>query len=200
MRALTAVAVLGLGFAMAPDAHAAYVVTIVESGLNVVMTGSGTINLAGFHNPYPMSGEPPAALWPDVGTILIGAPGFQYTDDYVPFSGPASFGGGGSTITSIGTGDRVGVRQDPDRTAIVVPQGYVSGSHLSSSSTFDDATFASLGVTLGTYVWTWGTGATLDSFTLKITDEAPPVPEPGSLALLATGLVGLGLKWRRKAV
>ena len=32
--------------------------------------------------------------------------------------------------------------------------------------TFNNATFASLGVTPGTYVWTWGTGLANQNFTL----------------------------------
>ena len=49
-----------------------------------------------------------------------------------------------------------------------MPQGYVSGAALSDSMTFNNATFASLGVTPGTYVWTWGTGLPNQNFTLII--------------------------------
>ena len=47
-----------------------------------------------------------------------------------------------------------------------MPQGYVSGAALSDSMTFNNATFASLGVTPGTYVWSWGTGLANQNFTL----------------------------------
>ena len=61
---------------------------------------------------------------------------------------------------------------DPHAPALIVPRGYVSGTFLSDSATYSDATFATLGVTPGTYVWTWGSGAN-QNFTLKI-----PVPPP----------------------
>jgi len=48
-----------------------------------------------------------------------------------------------------------------------VPHGYVSGATLSDSMTFNNATFASLGVTPGTYVWTWGTGLENQNFTFR---------------------------------
>jgi len=76
--------------------------------------------------------------------------------------------------------------------------GYVSGNPLSDTSTYNNATFASLGVTPGTYVWTWGTGTHADSFTLQIGPAA--VPEPASLTVLALGLAGLGMALRTRRV
>ena len=73
-----------------------------------------------------------------------------------------------------------------------MPHGYISDSVLSDRSTYDNATFSSFGVTPGTYVWTWGTGAN-QNFTLKVGTVA--VPESGStlgLSLVAlSGLFGL---------
>jgi plastocyanin len=50
---------------------------------------------------------------------------------------------------------------------LFVQHNYVSGAALSDSMTFNNATLATLGVTPGTYVWTWGTRAN-QNFTLKI--------------------------------
>jgi hypothetical protein len=62
---------------------------------------------------------------------------------------------------------------------------------LSDSMTFNNATFASLGVTPGTYVWTWGTGAD-QNFTLQIGSVGVPVPGSGStVSLLGCALLGL---------
>jgi hypothetical protein len=58
---------------------------------------------------------------------------------------------------------------------------------LSGSSTYNDATFTTLGITPGTYTWTWGTGAN-QNFTLDAI--ATGVPDSGStfgLFLLSFG-------------
>ncbi len=59
------------------------------------------------------------------------------------------------------------------------------------------ATFSSLGLTPGTYIWTWGSGADADSFTMNI--GVSSVPEPASLMMLGTGsLAILGFARRRR--
>jgi hypothetical protein len=56
--------------------------------------------------------------------------------------------------------------------------------------TFNNETLASLGVTPGTYEWTWGTGLPNQNFTLII--GAAGVPDGGStVSLLGFGLLGL---------
>ena len=77
--------------------------------------------------------------------------------------------------------------------------GYGSRNPLQDTSTYLNKTFSSLGVTPGTYVWTWGTGAHADSFTLQIGPAATAAPEPATLTQLATGALGLlGYGWRRR--
>jgi hypothetical protein len=73
----------------------------------------------------------------------------------------------------------------------------MSGDPLSDTSTYDNATFASLGATPGTYTWTWGSGAHADSFTLQI--GAAAVPEPSTWAMMLLGFAGLGFAGHRKA-
>ena len=106
-------------------------------------------------------------------------------------SGPTDFGPGAGLVGSSGAGDAIGV--DGGNGQIWVPDGYVSGSALSSGAVWHNQTFASLGVTPGTYVWIWGQGPTADSFTLSI-----GVPEPATWAMMICGMLGLGAVLRRR--
>ena len=164
----------------------AYTVTLQQVGSNVVATGSGPINLTGLTSGGLFTAIP--AIGADFGTIQTAATG-SVLDGYFGFTGPTSFGSGGIFFPNTGSGDFVGINQSSGVSGILlVPQGYVSGAALSDSMTFNNATFASLGVTPGTYVWTWGTGLPNQNFTLHIGS----VPDGGStVSLLGCALLGL---------
>jgi hypothetical protein len=159
--------------------QAAYVLTLEQEGPNVVATGSGTLDLAALSFFATEVSSP--SINPTQLEILTGAT--ASFDVYETLTPPVAFGSGGFTAASAGSGDFVGV----DDEALAVPAAYVSG-FLSGSATFDDATLASLGVTPGVYVWTWGSGPNADSFTLDV--EA--VPEPSTWAMMLIGFAGLG--------
>jgi hypothetical protein len=167
----------------------AYTVTLQQMGPNVVATGSGAIDLSGLR--FLIGGiEQLAFLDPNSGQIDSGA--MALVDIYRgAITGPSSFGSGDVTLASSGTGDAVGIV--PNNFLLEVPENYVSGSALSDSATYNSATFASLEVTPGTYVWTWGTGAN-QNFTLQIGS----VPDGGStVSLLGFALLGLATLRRK---
>ena len=169
-----------------------YIVTFSQVGPDVVASGSGAIDLNGL--TFITSGSTNPEVAPAFATEVTGAAGA--VTEYSGASGPVSFGSGVFTGATTGTGDLVGIQQLINQPAgfVFVPTGYASGATLSDTATYTGQTFATLGLTPGTYEWTWGTGATADSFTLEI----GAVPEPGSLPLLVMGLAGLGMVVRRR--
>lgn len=189
--ALSIAAALFAMAAMAPQAHAAFIIALMQSGGDVVGTGSGSINTAALTSGT--SGSTNGRMNPGAGAAYLGSGGF--TAWYVVLGpstavlGPSSFGIGGITADSFDSGSLVGVFGT--LTDILLPTGYTSGAALSDTATWTSATFVSLGITPGTYTYTWGSGATADSLTVLVGS-----PEPGSLLLLGAG--GMALAWMRR--
>jgi PEP-CTERM motif len=172
-------------------ADASVVIDIYQSGANVVASGSGRIDLTDLTAGATSFSE--VGVVADEGIVAIGAPAEE--TNYSSVIGPASFGSGGTELASTGSGDLFGVASIEG--VIGVPENYVSGSTLFGSVTFDNATIASLGLTPGTYVYTWGSGAHADSLTVDI------VPEPSTWVMMLIGFAGLGFagyRTSRKAV
>ncbi len=179
-------------------ANAAFIATMDQVGADVVITGSGSFDTIGLTPTSPFFPESELSITPSLNALSLGGGEAQQaftglTPDH------ATFGNGGETFGSSFSGDVVGIGDmaiaGPN--SLFLPDLYVSGTSLSDLTIFAGNTFASLGVTPGTYVWTWGSGATADSFTLQI-GPAQTVPEPASLTLLAVGLAGLGLVLRSR--
>jgi hypothetical protein len=183
-------AVAALSFAQ--PAHA-YTITLEQVGSNVVATGSGAIDLTGLSFTGTDLLDNPL-INPFIGFILTGASASTSSYTSLAFSGPLGFGQvfGSGALASSGSGDLVGIFGSLQ--LVFVPDGYVSGTLLSDSATYNGATFASLGATPGTYVWTWGAGAN-QNFTLQI--GAHGVPDGGStIGLLILALAALFLARR----
>ena len=185
--ALTAVAALSVAY----PAKASYIVTLEQVGSDVVANGSGTIDLTDLIFSFTFPGVSPSQINGFNAVILTGQNGV--TNAYTGFTGPTSFGSINVNFTvDSGIGDLVGISAAFG--IIELPLGYMSGNALSDNATYTGTTFASLGVTPGTYEWTWGTGDHADSFTLQI----GAVPDRGStLSLLGFASLGL-VALRRK--
>jgi hypothetical protein len=189
--AVTAVAVTSL-FSVQPAQ--AYTVTLEQIGANVVGTGSGALNFIDLNfNSFLHTN---AQINPSGGTILTGLQDQVFSEDIYTGSitGPTSFGSGGLTNASSGSGFLVGINGALDQ--VFIPGGITTNQPLPGSATWNNATFASLGLTPGTYTWTWGTGLPNQNYTLIIGGAG--VPDGGStVSLLGFAMLGLAALRRK---
>lgn len=193
---LVAAALLGLLLAsiLAGPARAGFVVNVTESGDDVIAIGGGTINTTDLALSFVFGGGY-SFLVADKGSALFGPTNLSAAtlSGYTNISGPANFGSGpvpgAIAQATSGSGDFVGIPGGDYPTAIFLPEIYVSGTLLTTTDTWAGQSFQSLGLTPGTYIWTWGTGANADSFTMNIGAQA--VPEPASLVMFGMGLLAI---------
>lgn len=188
------------------QSYSGVIVTAVQEngGVSLSLDANSTLNLAGLSGPstrYPSARIRPANAYFTLGTGVTTV--YQYTASAVTRNftglGLGGYGYGTSDDTVFATatsGGAFGVNAGPNVASIFLPVGYVSGAVLpSAGAVFSGATFQTLGVTPGDYTWSWGSGGTADSITLRFVD----VPTPATLALFGLGLAGLGWRRRKKA-
>jgi hypothetical protein len=203
---------------MATASHASFVATFEQVGSNVVVTGSGSFSAATFSGITPARAAVDGGIGPNEpggqSFLFIGpvSPTITVDNRYlIGVNGPFTFGTGITSFDafpSAGSGPVVGIvpvdsTHNPNLpSSVVLPLNYVFGTALNDSMTWDNATFASLDLTPGTYVYTIGT-ADIDTFTIRfdtaVTEPSDGLPEPAIWALLATGLVaGATSRHRRR--
>jgi hypothetical protein len=176
-------------------------ITFQQVGANVVETGTGSIDTAALTDQGPGSFLA-AILIPNIAATSFGPGGGA--DQWTGTTGPSAFGSGGSTYANTSTGTVFGL---DTHLSLILPTGYTSGSSLSGTDTFTSQTFSSLGITPGTYTYTWGTGATADSLIVQIGPAPAAVPEPATIWFASLGGTGFiayarfarGKKQRRKS-
>lgn len=196
MKAVLSVSAFAAMGIFAAAASGQVTITIQQDGANVLVSGSGTVDTTGLTlNGYYDRNNEVAAQY---GEVFIGSSNVE--PGYAGLSGPTSFGGGSYEFANSSTGDAFGVLGDGG--VLFLPGNYVSGDALSGTMTFDDTTIAELGLSDGTYTYTWDNGAPGDSLTVDIGGSVttPPAatPEPSSLALLGSGVLGLAGVVRRR--
>ncbi len=154
--------------------------TISEVGSDVVASYSGSINTAALS----LGGQSNliGGLGPFVGVISWGGTALSPLP-YDAWSGLTAvpFGSGTGILQALTSGDAFGILGQN----LALPSGYVSGATISASTTYTGNSFISLGLTPGTYTWSWGVGPTADSIVMTIgsTPSPGPAAAPGPLPL-----------------
>lgn len=171
--------------------------TVQQVGSNVV------VNTSGFVNKTSLIFSGPATDWGRLnpswflgGSVLINGPTtVTSVDGYTGISGSSTFASGPPTSATSGSGDTVGIISNGTDSILYVPFNYVSGSPITSSSTYSNKTVSGLGLILGTYNWSWGSGATAGTAQMTISN----VPEPSTYALgvIATGVLAVLARRKR---
>ena len=173
----------------AGSADAAALFAFEESGGDVVGTLSGSLDLtdAAFAGDVFVG----SGITPGFGVVAVQGS----VDRYEITAGPTRFGGSGNPNGISGGGAFYLYSGVQAATRVIgVPGGYSSGEDLDSTLAFEGATFASLNVTPGTYVFSLPN----DTLTLRFGPAATtPVPLPAGLPLLVGGLGLLAMLRRR---
>jgi hypothetical protein len=176
------------------NVQASVVITAIESGSDVILSSvGGTLDLTGLTFDSTSGGGTDAVIDPDSPLVAVGTTDNVF-DRYAGASGPAAFGTGTTQVFADSySGDLFGVSNFTGSLWIAVPTGFTSGDTLGAASgTWLNQSFASLGMTPGTYVWSWAS----DSITLQVS----AVPIPAAVWLFGSGLLGLvGIARRKKA-
>jgi hypothetical protein len=143
---------------------------LFESGSDIIMSGSGFLNLGDLSSPisYPINGS----IKPNSANFLCG--GDSYTQlPSSAFTGPSltipnNFGLGNTAGVGSGNGVVVGIQTLGLTNYLIVPIGYISNTFLLTMSTIPSDDFSTLGITNGTYNYTWGSGSNAGTLILQV--------------------------------
>lgn len=173
-------------------AQATYTVNIVQNGANVVMTGSGSIDTTGMTLSVTNSSCANGLITPTalcIGTApagLIGTGIASSVTGLTSGAGTSADAATGSPVYAVGN-------------TLYLPAGYVSLSPISSSSTFNGKTLATLGLTAGTTkTITLTSGDTIVVTTGTVAPATVPTLSEYAMAVLAAAMAMLGLVAMRR--
>ena len=89
-------------------------------------------------------------------------------EDIQSLTKPSNIGSGVLTQSNSGNGVAVGIQTLGPTTYLFLPIGYVSNSTITTLTTFNNRTLSGLGLTNGTYNYTWGIGSNAGTLTLQV--------------------------------
>ncbi len=182
--------------ALATPAFADFTYEVEQVGADVVINGSGSVDLTGLTPGTLFFGPPDPTVLPSIALIVTGTldpDGLLFIDNDAvgtPFGDAGGFPEP-DVNTQPNQDDYFGIAQRIfGGLSVYVPSGYTSGSSLATSDVYSDTTLAELGFfDSGSYTTTLTNGTDI---TVSI------VPEPASAALAVPAALVL-LRRRRQA-
>ena len=168
--------------------------TAQQVGADVVTSASGFVNTSALTIAGGANGGGRFFGSIGDGSVFQVGPSGSY-DNWSGLTGSKVFGTSSQYFANNTTGANAGISTF-GTIYLLLPVSYTSGSSISGTATYTGKTLADLGMTVGTYNWTWGSGATAGSAQLTI--SAVPEPSTYALATIATGAMAF-LARRRKA-
>lgn len=207
----TTLASAGLLAVASGAGHAGVTIDIVDVGADVVVTASGSLNLAaltvGLGNFISNGGTGMIDFGSGLRTsqgLVLGTSDIPYTLLTGPtFTGPpypffgAERASQEQVFFSSASGDLLSLGFQPfgERVGIGVAMDYVSGAPLSADGRWTGIELSRLGVGGGvTFAWEWGTGADADFLTINVIPE----PETYALMIAGLGLIGACVRYRNR--
>jgi hypothetical protein len=190
--------VLGiLALVLSFNSHAVYRMYIYESGANVILSGSGTLNLPGTQPPGSEAfsfGLPFGEIYTRGAFRTISGQG-----DFVGYNAtscPAPYTSGNNiSYADARTGSGPRLDNDGARCFVSPPVNYVAGAPLAEVMTFNNRTLAGMLLIPGTYTWNFGAGQVTDSVILVV-GSAPPVATVPTMSewgmLILSALLAIG--------
>ena len=187
--AIAAIAVMVLA---AGQANATVVIDITQSGANVDVTATGSLDLTGatfdHEQSYSTGIIPGGSNWYIALGTTPGMDWYQLTNVSLPYGTSANY-----FTSSLTSGDAFSIWGYSGGTPLVgLPTGYTSGSPISADMTLSGETIAGMTLIPGTYTFT------IPNDTIILDIGGSSVPEPGTLVMFGSGIIGLAGVLRRK--
>jgi hypothetical protein len=173
-------------------ANASVLINVTQSGGNVDVTATGSLNLTGatfdHSQPYTTGIIPGGPNWYVALGVTPGMDWYDLTGVSLPY------GTSGTYFTSSATsGDAISIWGfNGGQPQVGVTTGYTSGTAISADMTIAGETIAGMTLIPGSYTFT------LPSDTIILDISSSSVPEPGTLVMLGSGIIGLAGILRRK--